>query len=97
MSDVRSGYGRVSAMLVTGLEIAIAVAVCAAGVLADQRVRQHWRAATGTNVRAIAVPGPPTSVTLEAPHTRPTRTVFIEPGARAAVPDTVPASEEDRP
>jgi hypothetical protein len=53
--------------LIIGLEVAVGVALCAAGVLADRRLRPRGQAA----VRAIPRPGPPTSVTLYDAGTRP--------------------------
>jgi hypothetical protein len=53
--------------LIIGLEVAVGAALCAAGVLADRRLRSHGQAA----VRAIPRPGPSASVTLYDAGTRP--------------------------
>lgn len=71
---------------VTGLEIALAVALFAAGLLIDRRIAQRRRAAAGTRVRAIAQQGPPTSVTLHDTRTWPAPTMLIGPPASSAFP-----------
>jgi hypothetical protein len=76
---------RSASWLVTGLEIALGVAVCAGGVLADRRVRPHGRAAGWSDVRAVSRPGPPTSVTLHDAGTRPAVIVRMDSRAGAAV------------
>jgi hypothetical protein len=90
---------RSASWLVTGLEIALGVAVCAAGVLADRRVRPRGRAAAWSDVRAVSRPGPPTSVTLHDAGTRPAVIVRIDPraGAVATIGAVQPSTSVDEP
>jgi hypothetical protein len=55
---------------VIALEIALVAAVCTAGVLADRRVRQRRRAASGARGRAVPrVPTVMRPITSPAPRT----------------------------
>jgi hypothetical protein len=94
-----AGPAHRSSWLVTGLEIALGVAVCAAGVLADRRVRPRGQAAAWSDVRAVSRPGPSTSVTLHDAGTRPAVIVRIDPraGAVATIGAVQPSTSADEP